>query len=149
MGISIYAENAKYRFEMEQEGFWSLRIYLAQVLDDNIGFAYRDWHFAEPSMKEKQMKKLQKNIDWLHKCFKGMPSFRIRDERVLEFLMKPEQNGEVSYLVCGAIYDMIKNVNFEDRYFRRIDLIGDDYEEFKEFLLDCYLNQKSMSWSTT
>lgn len=53
--------------------------------------------------------------------------------------------GSISYKTCGKIYYLIKDIDFTTG-FRYAAYMHNDFEEFKEFLLDCYSKRKKMRW---
>ena len=53
----------------------------------------------------------------------------------------------ISHRTCKKIYDLIKDIDFGNRCFRYAIHAHNDWEEFKDFLMDCYSHHKKMKWS--
>lgn len=139
MGVSITATNSKYDFDMGYGGFFSLRKNIALALDRDFGQNYAGLarcytpnQFRENDMMAEYIIN-KKHLDEKHKD-------------VLDFLYLPDTGGEISHSTCKQIYDLIKDTDFEDRGFRYGAYSHNDYEEFKDFLLDCYRHHKKMRW---
>lgn len=138
MGITITATHPKYSFDVGYSGFMNLRKNIASVLDEEFGQVYEQFCRLYSDDRPEVIKKLEniintKELDNAHK-------------EVLDFLFMSDCDGKISHKVCKQIYDLIKDVDFGDKTFRYTYYAHNDYEEFKEFLLDCYSHRKNMTW---
>lgn len=140
MGISITATNTKFDFDMGYGGFFSLRRNIALALDQEFGENYSalnqchtESQFAENDKVANEIIK-KKHLDENYK-------------EVIEFLYSSDVYGSISYKTCKQIYDLIKDVNFGNKGFRYAAYMDHDYNDFKEFLKECYSHRRKMRWS--
>lgn len=140
MGVTISATNSNYSFDMGYGGFFNLRKNIAMAIDKEFGDNYAllgacctDQEFEEIDKAAEHLIR-KKNLD--HRC-----------KDVLDFLYMPDSDGEISHRACKQIYDLIKDVDFGDKGFRYEKHRGDDYEDFKKFLMECYSSRRKMRWS--
>lgn len=140
MGVSITATKEIYDFDMGYGGFCNLRKNIAYCIDNTFGKLYDEmfpcWNMdIEEELTQKTNDYIRKNPD----IFENL-------DDVLDFLYAPDDSGTVSYKTCGKIYNLIKSVDFGNKCFRYGADVHNDYEEFKEFLKDCYSHRKKMRW---
>ena len=139
MGLTITATNAKYEFDIGYGGFFRLRKNIALTLDQEFGELYGQLIYCHtPSQFEDNDRAIELLINRKH-----------LDEKykdILDFLYMSDCEGQISYKTCKQIYDLICHKNFDDKYFRYAAYAHNDYEEFKEFLKDCYSHHKNMKW---
>ena len=140
MGVSIECIKPLYDFDMGYGGFYNLRKNIAYCVDSGFGKLYEEllhcWsRDATDEVARKTNDYIRKNPD----IFENL-------DDVLDFLYAPDDSGKISYKTCGKIYALIKPVDFKDKCFRYGAQAHNDYEEFKEFLKDCYSHRKSMRW---
>lgn len=140
MGFTIYANNSTTSFDGGMGGFVNLRTNIALAFDKEFGEHYST----------------------LRKCFRGedyklfdertnmilsSDRFKEEDEDILDFLFASDCSGEISHKTCKKIYDLIKDIDFGDKIFTySAHSDGNDYEHFKEFLLECYKHKRKMRW---
>lgn len=136
MGISIICTHPKYEFDMGYMGFFNLRKNIALALDKEFGTAYASLATA---WNEEKSKAVNAELNRILSC-------KTLDEDIVEFLYMSDCGGKISYRTCKKIYDVIKDVDFGDKCFRYGIKVHNDYEEFKEFLKDCYRYHKNMEW---
>ncbi len=136
MGVSLYATNSKYSFEMGSGGFFSLRKNIAEVLDTDFGDLYG--RLLECHTKE--------DFEWFNKLANQIAQEKKLDDDILDFLFQPDMGGAVSYKTCQKIYNMIKDVDFGEKGFQYVTYRKDDYENFKLFLQECYQKRRKMRW---
>ena len=139
MGVTITATNAKYCFDMGSGGFFNLRKNIALALDEDFGRNYEQIAgcFTKEQYAEND-RTAEKIINEKH--------LEDNYENVLDFLYMSDVEGEVSYQTCKQIYDLIKDIDYGKLCFRYAAHAHNDYEEFKEFLKDCYSHHKKMQW---
>jgi len=134
MGVSIRSTNGVHSFDCGYGGFFNLRKNIAYCISKEFGSLYEDYVFG--------------NID-IYMINDYIIKFNVHDlhENVLKFLFASDCEGKIDYKTCKKIYDLIKDVDFGKKCFRYGAYSHNDYEEFKEFLLDCYSHRKNMRWS--
>ena len=136
MGVSITATNSSYDFDMGYGGFFNLRKNIALALDKDFGenYALLSHCYTEKQFEDNdRVANLiieQKNLD----------------EDIVKFLYMSDCEGKISYKVCKKIYDLIKDVDFENKCFRYAAYSHNDYGEFKEFLKECFSKRRQMRW---
>jgi hypothetical protein len=136
MGVSITATHAIHDFHMGYSGFFNLRKNIAMVLNKEFGENYfRLLKCIIPEQFE-ECDSIANSLIEEHNL----------DDDIVAFLYMSDCEGEVSYKVCGKLYNLIKDVDFGDKWFRYGAYAHNDYEEFKEFLKDCYSHRKKMRW---
>lgn len=137
MGVTITATNPKYEFDMGYGGFLLLREEIALALDEEFGRNYADlihcYTQEEYAANEKAANRIiqENHLD--------------RYADVLDFLYMSDSDGEVGYKTCGDILSLIRNRKCSIS-FRYALMQHNDWEEFKEFLQDCYSHHKKMRW---
>ena len=139
MGITITATNATHSFDMGCGGFFNLRKNIALALDKELGEVYtqlgeccsdEDYAVIDKAIGDIiERRHLQDNHD-----------------DVLRFLFASDIGGEISHRTCHNIHELIKDVDFGDKGFRYAIYSHNDYEEFKDFLAECYSNRRKMRW---
>ena len=138
MGVSITATNPKYSFDMGFAGFFSLRSNIACALDKDFGENYKKLMFCHTSEDYKENDRIAEGII----NNKGLDYY----SDILDFLYMSDCEGKIGYKTCKNIYDLIKDIDYGDKGFRYGSMRNNDYEEFKEFLLDCYSHRKNLRW---
>ncbi len=136
MGVSITANNSAYDFDMGYGGFFSLRKTVALALNKEFGENYA---LLGTCWTEEQFKENDKIADWYIKK-------NNLDKDVVDFLYQSDTNGKISYKTCGKIYDILKDKDLSDKGFRYGAYRHNDYEEFKDFLKECYSHRRNMEW---
>ena len=137
MGVTITAANPKYEFDMGYFGFFQLRKEIALALDEEFGRNYADLAHCctqkEYAANDKAANRIirKNHLD--------------RDADVLNFLYMSDSEGEVGYKTCGNILRLIRNRK-DVAGFRYGSMQHNDWEEFREFLQDCYSHRKKMRW---
>ena len=140
MGITITATNSSREFDMGAGGFMSLRTNIAKAFDTELGEHYATlchvWCEGDYRTFDEKANKILSN-----------PRFKDEDIDIVDFLFASDIEGSISHKTCKKIHDLIKDVDFGNRIFvyaARSD--GNDYEYFKQFLLDCYSHRRRMRW---
>lgn len=83
---------------------------------------------------------------WFERVANKMIARKKLDEDVLDFLFQGDCSGSVTHKTCKKIYDLIKDIDFGKKGFRYGAYQHNDYDEFKEFLLECYRHRRKMRW---
>lgn len=141
MGVTVFASGISLDFDMGYGGFYHLRKNIALALDQEFGEHYAnilDTLHASKSEKDAYWKKYEEIIN--------RKNLRKNNLTVLSFLLKSDCGGKISWKTCKKIYDLIKDVDFEDRGFRYAAHRKNDYEDFKKFLRECVKNKRYMQW---
>lgn len=137
MGITITATNSKYEFDMGYFSFFRLRKEIALAMNEEFGSNYADLaHCYTP----KEFAANDKAANWIIQ-----KNHLDRYADVLDFLYMPDSGGEVGYKTCGDILSLIRDRKCSAD-FRYALMRHNDWEEFKEFLQDCYSHHKKMRW---
>ena len=136
MGTSITARNSTYRFDCGGYGFFNLRKAIAYAMDKEFGENYFNLVSCHTKEDYENHDKIANRI--LQE--KGL------DEDVVDFLYQDDGKGKVNYKTCKKIYDLIKDIDYSGRGFRYAVYRHNDYDEFKEFLLECYKKHRNMVW---
>lgn len=141
MGVSITAKNSKYSFDGGYGQFCLLRENIALAFDKEFGE-----HYAT-------LRKCFMNDDiklFNEKANRILSNGRFKDEDVdiIDFLYASDCGGSISYKTCKKIYDLIKDIDYKGHHINYHAYASDnDYENFKEFLLDCYKHRRKMVWN--
>lgn len=138
MGVCLTSEKSEYEFDMGYIGFGHLRMNIAMSFDKELGVAYSDTLTAmlNPTEYNKRFNEILSD-----------DRFKDEDIDIIEFLCASDCGGECSYETCGKIYNIIKDVDFGDEIFTYAAYSdGKDYEYLKEFLKECYTEQRKMIW---
>lgn len=74
--------------------------------------------------------------------------FKNEDKDLVEFLFASDCEGKCSYKTCKKIYELIKNVGDigKLRYVTYLNTKENDWEDFKQLLLDCYSHRANLTW---
>lgn len=72
---------------------------------------------------------------------------RLKDEDVdiLDFLYQPDCDGQISYKTCKKIYDLIKDTDCK-YCLRYAAYSNNDWQDFKQLLLECYSHRSNLVW---
>lgn len=136
MGVSIKATNSTFTFDCGSGGFFNLRKNIALALDPEFGSLYGKliYIYSEEDFEV---------FEWVTTL---MAARKQLDSDVLDFLFQSDAEGSVSYQTCKKIYLLIRDIDFGEKGFRYGICQHNDYEEFKEFLLECYRHRRKMWW---
>jgi hypothetical protein len=141
MGFTITATNSKYSFNGGAGGFYNLRKNIAKAFDAEFGAHYEKLIYCHSKEDHKAFDKETERI--LNK-----PRFKEEDYDVMDFFFFSDTEGSIAYSTCKKIYDLIKDIDFGNQIFTYpAHSKGDDYEQFKAFLLDCYKRRAKMRWN--
>ena len=138
MGICLTSRKSKYSFHMGYGGFHNLRTNIAKIFDEELGELYSDItaSIINPQEYNDNLNKILRN-----------ERFKDEDEDILDFLFASDCNGKCGYKTCRKIYNLIKDVDFGNKIFTyAAHSDGNDYENFKLFLKECYLKRRIMIW---
>lgn len=140
MGVSIHSKNSKYSFYMGGGGFFNLRKNIAYAIHPVLGDLYSEilkTHTSEG----------YEDLDRRTTEFLATTDIESKYKDVLDFLYASDISGQIKYTTCKKIYDLIVNVDFGGKRFQYVTFSnGNDYEDFKLFLRDCYKRRCSMRW---
>lgn len=137
MGVTITTTDPKFVFDMGYVGFFRLRKEIALALDEEFGRNYAE--LAHCHTEEDYMV----NDKTANRIIQKNHLDRYAD--VLDFLYMSDSKGEVDYKTCGNILRLIRDRK-GGTGFRYGSMRHNDWEEFREFLQDCYSRHKKMRW---
>lgn len=141
MGFTITATNSKYSFNGGSSGFFNLRSNIAKAFDNEFGNHYE-------TLRERITLADYDAFDIKANDILANPRFKKEDDDIIIFLFWPDTGGSISYKTCKKIYNLIKDIDFGNQIFTYpAHSKGDDYEQFKAFLLDCYKRRAKMRWN--
>lgn len=136
MGITITTTKPKYTFDMGYGGFRNLRTNIALAINKEFGKNYAAIVYCNSKESYEENDRIANELIKKYNLSKY--------DDILDFLYSSDCDGKISYKTCKHIYDLIKDIDYEDQYFRYAIMAHNDYNEFKEFLIDCYSNHKNM-----
>ncbi len=140
MGFTITATNSKYDFSGGYGQFMSLRKSIALAFDKEFGEHYQTLSFCHDKEQIKLFNDKANRI-------LSNDRFKEEDEDIIQFLFAPDCDGSIGYKTCKKIYDLIKDIDFGNKIFTYAAYSDrNDYENFKEFLLECYKHRRKMVW---
>lgn len=142
IGISITAKNSKISLECSYIGFYRLRQAIANALNKEFGIAYKDFMFSNLNNKTEQDIHISK--------LNTIISNKLADEKyndILDFLFATDCEKGIPYKTCKNIYDIIKDMDLKINFQYAIYAKGNDFELFKQLLLECYSCRKKLRWS--
>lgn len=136
MGVSVYANNSQYSFDMGYGGFFNLRKNIALALDEEFGKNYallgKCWTLTQ----------YEENDATANAILARKPL----DTRVVDFLYMPDTGGEISHQTCKVISNLLKKADLTGKSFQYATISCNDYEEFIKFLDECYSHHRKMRW---
>lgn len=139
MGITLTNSKRTHDFDMGYSGFFNLRKNIAKCLDKEFGELYSQMPCVPDKKFVQQINDLIRN--------KGLAASE-NSRMVLDFLFETDCEGTCNYKVAGAIYEIIKEVDFGGKIFVYNNLSdGKDYEHLKEFFKETYSRRLNWSWS--
>jgi len=139
MGVNIYATNSNYKFGLSYSGFNRIRRVIADRLDSDFGDLYYEWTKVPNTFSKLPYKdRVEKSVEYLNKM-EHLVNNKNLDQDVVNFLMLPDIKGSVTYKTCRKLAAALFG-EIEESY-----LI--DWNQFKEFLMECYSHRRNMCWS--
>lgn len=142
MGLTIYGENHSPIPTREFHGSYNmLKIIREEVLkayDDELYKIYVDL-LKEKKRYREFNKKANERISLI--------SYESKyDENILDFLFSSNIRGKINYETCKKIYDLIKDTSCNKNLNYFAYKTYNDWEEFKNLLLDCYHQKANLVW---
>ena len=139
MGVTIYANGSKQSFDMGYGGFFNLRKNIALGLDQEFGE-----HYA--TLRTCCSEDDYRGFDETANRILAGEQFQDKED-VLDFLFASDTEGEIGYKTCMKIFECLQHVDTKDKCFAYAHLSnGRDYEEFQDFLKECYRYRRKMRW---
>ena len=136
MGVSITANNSRYDFDMGYGGFFNLRKNVALALDQEFGENYA---LLSRCVTKRQFSENDQVANMIIQR-------KQLDEDIVSFLYMPDTGGKINYRICKKISNLLKKVDLSDKSFRYAAYAHNDYQEFIEFLDECYSKRRDMVW---
>lgn len=138
MGVSITAKNSNYSFDMGYGSFFTLRKNIALAYNKTFGENYAALLYCHTE------EAFKKNDDLAERIIKTQG---LTDSDIIDFLYQSDCEGKISYKTCKKIYDLIKDIDYSGCRIVYASLSeGNDYEQFKAFLKECYRYHRNMYW---
>lgn len=141
MGYTLTAKNSKYCFDGGMGMFFNLRCNIAKCWDEKFGSHYATLNKCCEKADYEAFDKKANEI------LQEIPEKTDADEDILDFLFASDIEGSIPYKTCNKIFNLIKDVQFTHsklRYYGSGQ--GDDYEDFKSFLQECYSHRRKAVW---
>lgn len=138
MGVCLTSRKSSYSFDMGYGGFHNLRANICKAFDEELGEIYADTLFAliNPQEYTNRVNEILKD-----------ERFKNEDKDIVDFLFASDCDGKCGYKTCKKIYELIKDINFGGKIFTYAAYSdGNDYEELKAFLKECYQKRRMMVW---
>ena len=138
MGVTITANNSKHSFHMGYRGFFELR--------KNIALAYNK-EFGRQYAKIAQCYTEEDYKEYNNKTNRLIRKLELEDDDILDFLYSSDCGGKASHETCDKIYKLLTNTDLSGKRFQYAAWSSEsDYDEFKEFLHECYSHRRNMVW---
>lgn len=138
MGVCLTSRKSSYSFDMGYGGFHNLRTNICKAFDEELAEVYADTLFSlrDPKGYTNKVNEILKN-----------ERFKDEDEDIVDFLFDSDCDGKCGYKTCRKIYNLIKDIDFGKKIFTYAAYSdGNDYEELKLFLKECYQKRRMMIW---
>ena len=142
MGLFIESEGSNMELTGGYGMLMKIRIQVAKAWDEEFGKHYE----TLPSLiRDEDYKRFDKRTDEILK----QDRFKNEDLDLVKFLFASDCEGECSPETAKKIYDLIKDVEYDGklRYTTYPSTNKNDWEDFKQLLLDCWNNKKSFTWN--
>ena len=138
MGVTITANNSKHSFHMGYRGFFELR--------KNIALAYNK-EFGKQYAKLAHCYTKEDYKEYNNKTNRLIRKLELEDDDILDFLYSNDCGGKASHKTCGKMYKFLTNADLSGKRFQYAAWSSEsDYDEFKEFLHECYSHRRNMVW---
>lgn len=138
MGVSICSEKSLIDVGGSYRAFNMLRIHIGKLISLEFQYNYEiwlfNWNYNDRQYNEavEKLNKITNNYqeDWLkHKTF--------------DFFFKSDCEGALNNKSCKLLYELIKDDCYH-KHIRYVAYSKNDYDDFKQLLLDCYANIKKL-----
>lgn len=140
MGVTISANGSNSSFKCGYGGFFNLRKNIALAYDRELGEHYAKMLSCIATKGNEYDEKTNQILADVR--------FKEEDYDILDFLYASDCEGKAGYKTCKKIYNLIKEIDFRGHTFTyRAYSDGQDYEYFKDFLLECYSKRRNMIWN--
>jgi Txe/YoeB family toxin of Txe-Axe toxin-antitoxin module len=140
MGITLKSNGSKISLDGGYSMLYKIRCRIALAWDKEFGehYAKLPTLYCNEDFKEfdKKTNKILQN-----------ERFKNEDSDLLEFLFASDCEGKCRPKTCKKIYDLIKNIHEENLQLRYAFYSKNDWEDFKQLLLDCYSHRANLTWS--
>lgn len=138
MGICLTSRKSNIEFRMGYGGFNILRTNICRAFDEELAEVYADTLFAwkDPRGYMSKINEILKD-----------ERFKDEDKDIIDFFFASDCDGKCGYKTCKKIYNLIKDIDFGGKIFTYAAYSdGNDYEELKAFLKECYQKRRMMIW---
>ena len=139
MGLTLQSKGSQIDLSGGYGMFIKIRTRVATAWDKEFGEHYSKLHLI---WSDEDFKKFDKRTNEILKDER----FKDEDEDLLDFLFASDCGGNCSYKTCKKIYDLIKDIKDDKLQLRYTIDSKNDWEDFKQLLLDCYSNRTNLTW---
>lgn len=130
MGITLH--NVSYSMDMGYGQFFNLRLAVAKYLDEKFAKLYREF-YRETGDNNRAVEELNRYIE-----------SNFKDDCILDFLLQPDCEGNVSSKTCKRIYEVIKN--YDNNYMYGYVYSNNTFTYFKNMIHDCAVKRRKLYW---
>ena len=134
MGVCITATNSKYKFHLAYSGFKYVRQTIADKFDSDFGSLYRKLSTIPNVISYAEFKE-QSEADY--DAIETLVVNKNLDQDIVDFLFSEDIGGSINYKTCRKLAAVITGMP---------DDFAFEYEEFREFLMECYSHRRNMRW---
>lgn len=140
MGLSLQSKSSQIELTGGYGMLLKIRSRVAIAWDKEFGEHYSKL----PLIEEEDYEEFDKRTNEILR----EERFKDEDEDLLDFLFASDGEGKCNYKTCKKIYDLIKDVEYEGklRYATYPSINKNDWEDFKQLLLDCYSHRSNLTW---
>ena len=139
MGLTLESKGSPIDLTGGYGMFFKIRSRVAMAWDKEFGEHYSKLIYI---WRDEDFKEFDKRTDEILKNER----FKNEDEDLVGFLFASDCEGKCSYKTCKKIYDLIKDIKEDHLQLRYVNNSDNDWEDFKQLLLDCYSHRANLTW---
>lgn len=140
MGITLKSNGSKISLDGGYGMLFIIRCRVALAWDKEFGEHYAKlltfYHNKDLKEFDKKTNEILQN-----------ERFKDEDSDLLDFFFESDCGGKCRSKTCKKIYDLIKDTHEENLQLRYAIYSKNDWEDFKQLLLDCYSHRANLTWS--
>ena len=141
MGLTLTSKGSSIDLTGGYGMFLKIRERVAMAWDKEFGEHYSQLRKSSLWSKEDFKKFDEKTTEILKN-----ERFKNEDKDLVDFLFASDCEGKCSYKTCKKIYDLIKEIKDDKIVLRYIYYSDNDWEDFKQLLLECYSHRSNLTW---
>lgn len=139
MGLTLQSKGSQIDLTGGYGMFFKIRSRVAMAWDKEFGEHYSKLIYI---WKDEDFKEFDKRTNEILKDER----FKNEDADLVNFLFASDCEGKCNYKTCKKIYDLIKDIKGDELQLRYITASKNDWEDFKQLLLDCYSHRANLTW---